>query len=231
MNNLALTAALATAPTSAFNELHERPRFWFPLLLVLFSVVGVVFWYFGAVDIDWYKDTVLANTPDFRELDEEKRAAIMGMMTATTLKWASVVNVLIFVSVIYLLQALYLLLVARLTKLPQGYKHWFSFVCWSELPALLGAVIAAIMLFLSDTPQISPGAIAPLSLNELVFHVPVDGKGFTLLTTLGIPNFLAWALMIIGMHTWSKRSSVFSAAVILLPLAAIYGCWAFFSFR
>ena len=37
MNNLALSVALATAPSSAFNELRERPRFWFPLLLIVLS--------------------------------------------------------------------------------------------------------------------------------------------------------------------------------------------------
>ena len=35
MNNLELSVALATAPSSAFAELRERPRFWFPLLLLV----------------------------------------------------------------------------------------------------------------------------------------------------------------------------------------------------
>ena len=229
MNNLALTAALATAPASAFNELRERPRFWFPLLLVLLSMAGVTFWYFGVVDIEWYRETVLASTPDFQSLNEEERAAAMSMMTATTLKWAGCVSLLIFTAGIYLLQALYLMLVARITKLPQGFKHWFSLICWSELPALLGVAVAVILLLLSDTSQISPGTLAQLSLNELIFHVP-PGPGFTLLESLTIPAFLTWTLMIIGVHTWSQRSWAFSAAVILIPVVVVYGCWALLSF-
>jgi len=229
MNNLALTAALATAPSSAFNELRERPRFWFPLLLVVLATLGVTYWYFSAVDIDWYKEAVLLNTPDFQNLNEEQRATAMSMMTETTMRWASMVSLLFFMPVIYLLQALYLLLVARITKLPQGFKHWFSLICWSELAALLGVAVAAILLFMSDTSQISPGTIAPLSLNELVFHVP-PGPGYTLLESLTIPSFLSWALMIIGVHTWSQRSWAFSAAVIVLPVVVIYGCWAALSF-
>ena len=51
MNNLALSAALATAPSSAFVELRERPRFWFPLLLVVLTTVALNYWYFSVVDI------------------------------------------------------------------------------------------------------------------------------------------------------------------------------------
>ena len=56
MNDLAVATSLATSPFSAFAELRERPRFWFPLLVVVLSSVGIVVWYYGVVDIDWMKD-------------------------------------------------------------------------------------------------------------------------------------------------------------------------------
>jgi hypothetical protein len=45
MNDLALTAALATSPSAAFAELRERPRILFPLLLCIVATAGIVFWY------------------------------------------------------------------------------------------------------------------------------------------------------------------------------------------
>ena len=42
MNNLETAVALATAPTSAYAELRERPRFWFPLLLVVLSAMSAL---------------------------------------------------------------------------------------------------------------------------------------------------------------------------------------------
>ena len=48
MNNLDLSVALATAPSSAFDELRERPRFWFPLLLLIASTVALIYWYYSA---------------------------------------------------------------------------------------------------------------------------------------------------------------------------------------
>jgi len=65
MNNIALTVALATAPSTAFAELRERPRFWFPLLLVVFTTAGLNYWYYGIVDIEWLKDVILSNNPTF----------------------------------------------------------------------------------------------------------------------------------------------------------------------
>ena len=59
---------------------------------------------------------------------------------------------------VFLLPALYLLLAAKVTKLPQGFKHWFAFTCWTSLPMLLSTVVAAIFLLISDTTQISPRA-------------------------------------------------------------------------
>jgi hypothetical protein len=231
MNNIALSVALATAPTSAFVELRERPRFWFPLLLVLFTSVGLAYWYYSIVDIEWLKDAMYSNNPDIQALPEEKRAAAMAMFGRNTALWSSVVVMCIVIPVVFLLQALYLLLAAKVTKLSPGFKHWFALACWCALPSLLGSVVGATLLILADSPQIAPSVLQPLSLNELLFHVPIGGDGYKLFESLSIPAFLSWALMIIGVRVWSQRSWVFSATLTLLPWVVIYGISAFFAFR
>ncbi|HEU4592981.1 MAG TPA: YIP1 family protein [Steroidobacteraceae bacterium] len=228
MNNVALSVALATAPSSAFAELRERPRFWFPLLLVVICTAGMAWWYYSIVDIDWLKDVMFSNNPG---LQPEQRAAAMGMVTRTTLLWGSVVGTVIAVPVFFLLQALLLLLAAKITRVALGLKHWFALACWSSLPALIGLVVAAILLILSDTTQIAPGVLQPLSINELLVHRPMGSPGQGFLDAVGIPGLLAWALMIIGVHTWSQRSWLFSAAFVMIPIVVIYGIWAFFAFR
>jgi len=231
MNNLALAGALATAPSTAFVELRERPRFWFPLILVTVATAAIVYWYYSTVDIEWLKDVMFANNPKILALPEAQRAASMSAIGRGLLLWGSVVGALVAIPVFFLLQALYLLLAAKVTKLPQGFKHWFALTCWTALPSLLGAAVSAIYILMSSTTQMSPGVLQPLSLNELLFHIPFGGPGQALLDTLGIPVLLGWALLIIGVHTWSQRSWAFSAILILIPIVAIYGCWAFFAFR
>jgi len=231
MNNLALTGALATAPSSAFAELRERPRFWFPLLLLVATTVALVYWYYSTVDIEWLKDAMYSNNPQMQSLPEADRARAMGMVGRGMLLWGSVVGTIIILPCVFLVTALYLLLAAKVTKLPQGFKHWFALACWTSMPMLLGTVVAAIFMLMSDNTQMSPSTLAPLSLNELLFHRPLGSPGQTLLESLGIPSLLSWLLLIIGVHTWSQRSWLFSTTYVLLPYVVIYGLWAFFAFR
>jgi hypothetical protein len=143
------------------------------------------------------------------------------------------IGLLFAMPVVFLVSALYLLLAAKVMSLPHDlrFKHWFAFACWTALPTLLSNVVGAIMLALADTPQVGPSAIAPLSLNSLVFQVPMSGAGYSLLESLTIPNFLSWALMIVGVRVWSQRSWAFSVLFILVPAVAIYGVWAILAFR
>jgi hypothetical protein len=231
MNNLALAGALATAPSTAFAELRERPRFWFPLLLVVLSTVAMVYWYYSTVDIEWLKDLMFSNNPKFQQMPEAQRAMAMGAVGRGTMLWGSVIGATVFIPVFYLLQSLYLLLAAKVTKLPQGFKHWFALSCWTALPALLGTVVAAIMLLMSDNSQVSPNVLQALSVNELLVHRPLGSPGQAWLDALTIPGFLSWALLIMGVRSWSQRSWAFSAIVVLIPIVCLFGIWAIFAFR
>ena len=228
MNDIALSAALATAPSSAFAELRERPRFWFPLVISIIATVVLGYWYYSVVDIEWLKDTVFGANPN---PDAAKHAAAMAMMTRTTLLWSSVVGGAIITPIFLLIQALLLWLAAKVTKVSLGYKHWFTMASWTSLTGLLGFVVAAILILMSDTNQIAPGVTTALSLNELVFHRPMGAPGQGLLDAINIPSLLSWALMIIGVRTWTQRSWGFSAAFVLVPVVVIFAIWAFIAFR
>jgi hypothetical protein len=230
-SNVSLAVALVTAPSSAFEELRERPRFWFPLLILVASTVAIVYWYYSMVDIEWLKDAMYANNPDFQKLPEAERAAAMAALGRNTLLWGSVVSIIFVLPIFLLLQASYLRLAAKITKLPQGFKHWFALTCWSGLPVLLSTVVAALLLIISDTPQVSPSVMQPFSINELVLHRPMGSPGHALLESLSIPGLLSWALLVIGVRAWSRRSWTFSVLFILVPIVVIYGTWSVFAFR
>ena len=228
MNNIALAVSLATEPTKAFGELRERPRFWLPLLVMVLSTVAVAYWYYSIVDVDWLKDMIISSNP---KMTEQERAAVGGMMTRTTMLWSGVVGSIIIIPLFFAIHAVILLLTAKFTKVSLGFKHWFAMVSWASLAGLLSIVIGAIFLILRDNAQVSPGVLAPLSLNELLLHRPIGSPGQGLLDTLSIPSFLTWALMIVGVRTWSQRSWGFSAAFVLVPLGVICAIWAFIAFR
>ncbi len=231
MNNLALTAALATAPTTAFAELRERPRFWFPLLLLVATTAALFYWYYSTVDIEWFKDAIYGNNPQIQALPEADRARAMGMVGRGMLLWGSVMGIAIGLPCVFLITALYFLLAAKVTRLPQGFKHWFALTCWTSLPIFLNTVVAAIFILMSDTTQMSPSLLTPLGFNELLFHRPLGSPGQAMLDSLSIPTVLSSILAIIGVHTWSQRSWTFSAIMALIPLVLFYGIWAIFAFR
>jgi len=231
MNNLAIATALATSPTTAFAELRERPRFWFPLLAVAISTAVMITWYYGVVDIEWLKEAIFSSNPDMQKMPPEARAAAMGFMGRKTMMLSGVIGAAMAIPFFFLVTALYFLLAAKITKMPFGLKHWFSLVCWTSLPILLNVAAAAVVMLLRDNDQISPGVLQPLSLNELVFHIPLGAKGQAFFDSLNIAGFLSWALSIIGVHAWSQRSWLFSAVVALIPGVLMYGIWAIFAFR
>ena len=231
MNNLSTVVALATSPTTAFNDLRERPRYWFPLLLVVLTSAAMVFWYYSYVDIDWLKDAMFSNNPKMLQLPEAQRAQTMAMMSRGAMTWGSTVGALIVVPVFLLIQALYFLVAAKVTKVPLGFKHWFSLTCWTALPALIGSIVGAILLLMSSSPQVSQGILYPLSINELITHLPMGSPGQNFLDALGIPGFLSWALMVIGVHNWSQRSWGYSLIVVFIPIVLVFGIWAAFTFN
>jgi hypothetical protein len=130
----------------------------------------------------------------------------------------------------YAVLSLYYLLAAKVTKVPLGYKHWFTLASWSALPAVLGTIVAAIFLLIRDNDQVGPGILQPLGLNELFFHRPPGSQqGF--FDALNIPGVLGWVLAIIGVRAWTQRSWLFSATFVLIPVALLFGIWGFFAFR
>jgi hypothetical protein len=226
MNDLELTVALAKAPSLAFEELRNRPRFWLPLLLVVFTSVGLAYWYNSIVDFEWLKETLFSKNSYIQQLPEAEQAARMSGLTRNEKLWSSVISTFIAIPLFSALQAWYFLLAAKITKLPQGFKHWFALSCWCSLPALLASLVSAILLLLADTTQVDRSVLNPLSLNELLFHVRRGTPWYQLLEMLSIPAFLSWALTLIGVRAWSQRSWAFSATMFLLPSALTFGIWA-----
>ena len=231
MNNLSVAAALATSPSSAFAELRERPRFWFPLLAIALTSAFVIGWYYSVVDVDWLKEILFGNNPEMQKMPPEQRAQAMAFVGRNTLLFGSMFGVLLGVPIFCLLFALYFLIAANLTKVALGFKHWFALVCWTALPGLISTVAAVVFMLLRDSNQIAPGVLQPLSFNELFFHFPPGARGQTLLEALNIPSILSWVLSIIGVRVFSQRSWAYSTIVALIPVALFYGIWAIIAFR
>lgn len=229
MGNLQSVDLLVTQPTEFFKQLDAAPRFWFPLLLSIGITLILLFWYYSGLDIAWFVDMTFSSNPKAAQIPEEQRAKALAFMTRNFLLFTSLFAAVVGIAARQLLQALYLLVAGKVTHVKRGYGHWLALSCWSSLPLTVGGITGVVMLLLQDGRQMLPEALDPLSLNSLLFNLHMGQPGYSLVTSLTLLHLPSWALAVIGVRTWSGRSTLASAVVVLLPVVLIYGVWAWFA--
>lgn len=225
MKNTELAWAILTSPSSAFVELQQRPRFWFPLLTTVLGVVALIAWYYSIVDLRWLMEQILS-AGGAAQMPEEQRAQALAATSRGFMLGSSVVGGAVAIVAIKLLEAGYYSLAGKITNVERSFRHWLALAAWTGWPALLGVLASAAVLLAADTNQLDTGELAVLSWNELFFHTPMGGKGNSLLTSLTLLHPWMWALSVLGVRLWTGRSWVFSAIFALLPVVVCYGIWA-----
>lgn len=234
MNNLGLASALLFEPRKAFAEIDARPRFWFPLLVLVLTTVVIAVWYRSVVDLEWVTDRAIRSSSFARNLTEaqieEAVQRSAGNRTLGTV--ATVLGTPIAIVVIGLLSALYLLVAGKITGVRRGFGHWFAFTWWAGLPgAILSLLGAAFVLLTATTAQIDQAELKPLSLNALFVQKTFDQSGYTLFSNIDLIQLFTLYLCVVGVRAWSGRSWLFSSIFALLPYGLIYGIWAFIALR
>jgi hypothetical protein len=228
MGSFGILQALIFEPKKAFTELDARPRVLFPLVLLLVTTLGMLFWYFSVADLDWLIAQSTQNDPRAAQMTDEQRrvAAEYGPIIA---KWSTLIGGAIVIVCLRLLEALYYLLAGKIMNVQRSYKHWLSLSVWSSLPAVLGVIPAAVVLLTTTTTQFDQGQLQSLSLNNLLFHRTMDEPGYTLLTSMNVLQLLCVYLAAFGVRAWSGRSWLFSIVYASLPMVLIYGVWGYFA--
>lgn len=217
---------LATQPGRFFQDLDARPTFWFPLLLSMaVTAVGLVA-YYTRVDIAWFADQVLSSNAQMAQLTDVQREQAARYMTRNVLLYSSLLGGLVAVVGQSLLQALYLLVASKVTRVTRSYRHWLALTCWVGLPLVLSGVAGLVLLALQPGSQFPPDVMQPLSLNSLFFNRPMGHGAYSLLSALTLLHPVAWALAVVGLRQWSGRPLAYSAGVVLLPVVLVYGIWA-----
>jgi hypothetical protein len=231
MNNMELAAALVTSPSSAFADLKEKPRFWFPLLVVCISTAAVLVWYYSIVDIEWLKDRLFSANPRLDRMTEQQREQAMSVMSAGFLMWSSVASVVLMIPILRALETAYYSLAGNVVNVRYTFLQWFSLSCWTGLPHVIGTAAMVVYLLTASTNQISNEELSLLSLNELFFNKQMTDKGFALLSSLTLIHPWVWWLTVLGVRVWSGRSWLFSSVFALAPIVVLYGGWALWAFK
>lgn len=221
-----LTASLMNifvAPGEALDAAREHRRWlWWPLLLVIGAGIALWIWYYRTVDFAWLADRLLAG----RDLSTDQARAASQFMTRDRSLGFACAGVVIGTLVIYVVQAGYLLLAARLTGEREiGFGQWFSLTAWTRLPSLLGIIAMAVGYGLASGNQVAPTALNVVSLNALLFHLEPAQHGFSLANSVTLTLIWSLGLLTYGVMRWLNRGALQALAIVVGPYVVIYGVW------
>jgi hypothetical protein len=236
VSNWEILQGLVFEPRKAFAELGERPRFWFPLLLLVIAMGGIQAWYSNVVDLAWATDQQLRNNSFVRSsLTEEQitaavqQAAARGHSPARAI--LNFIGVGIIVPLFMLLVALFYWVVGKVAGFDRSYRHWYAFCFWVSVPTAIGAIPQAVALATAETTQFTTESLKVLSLNALVFHRAPGEPGYSFLANFDLFAIASLYLSLVAVKVWSGRSWLFTGLFVGIPWGLLYGLWALASFR
>jgi hypothetical protein len=214
------------APLEAFRSLRERASVWFPLILLVTAWIAVWNWFYHAVDYSWFINHLIANETLHAPADQKEAItqSIVKLKPGALIIISSVSVIVVFLA-LSLVMSLYLLVVAAVFDDKYRLKHWFSLALWASMPSLLAIVAMVANFYLASAHQIAPEQLNPLTLNNLLFHVGPDSGYKRLLDSVDLTLMWSWLIMILGYREWTRRSFAASSAIILTPVAILYGVW------
>jgi hypothetical protein len=209
-------------PTPTFARLKGKSSAWLPLLILIVLSLGIMYWWISTLDFAWFVDHMVAAQP---KATPEMRAAMEKFMTPTSMLWSSGLGAVFGTLVALALSALYYLVASKVIDAPIGFGKWFGFAVWTSVPRLLTIPLSALQIATSHG-RLAPEDLNMASLNYLIFHLPVTHPWASLVGSIDLTMFWCIVLAVLGLKTWTGRSTATCVTVALLPYAIIYGLWA-----
>lgn len=230
-----MSTTTAPSPLKALVDIHIEPRkvlldmpsggaAFVPLALLVLGNAALWLWYYRVVDIAWLQDLLVAGDASLTT-DSERRAAA-AFLGRNTLAALSIAGHVVVTPLLVLALGAYCAVAGRMLGAVRGFGDWFALAAWSSAPGLLLLPAMALRLALAGNGQVSPEALNPLSLNQLLLGLG-DGHAWAGLAS-SISIATAWSvwLMARGLQLWTRRGMATSLCVAALPIAAVYLAWA-----
>src|SRR5688572_10360107 len=182
MNNAAILQSLLFEPGKAFAALDVRPRYLWPLLVLVISNTALTLGYFSVVDLAWVADQALRQSGAAASLTEEEMRRLVSTANSQREMRAAVgaAGTALGLTLLVTVSAAYFLFATRLTGVQRSFRHWFSLCSWCSIPSAVAVIPAAILLITANSDQISQTALQPLSINELFLHREPHEAGYSL---------------------------------------------------
>jgi hypothetical protein len=209
-------------PTPTFARLKGKTSAWLPLLVLILLSLAIMYWWITTVDFGWLREHMLSAQGTAKP---EQRAAMERFLTPTSMLWSSSIGAVAGTLLALAVSALYYLVASKIMGVAIGYGQWFGFAVWTSVPRLLTLPLSALQIVTSHG-RLAPEDLNMVSLNYLVFHLPLSHPWASLLGSLDLSTFWSIVLAVIGLKAWTGRSTGTCVMVAVLPYVIVYGLWA-----
>jgi hypothetical protein len=209
-------------PVPTFARLKIKTNAWLPLLVSILLSLAVTVWWVNTLDFDWLREHMLAAQP---AAEPEIQEAMTNTLTPKFMMWSSVITSVIGNLLIFAVTAIYYLLCGNVIGTSVSYGKWFGFAVWTSVPRLLVVPLSMLQIVTSHG-QLAPEDLNMVSLNYLLFHLPMSNPWAGLASNIDLTTFWSVTLGIIGLKAWTGRSTATCLAIAVLPYVIIYALWA-----
>jgi hypothetical protein len=209
-------------PSPTFARMKDKPSPWLPLLVTIVLTAALTWWWISTADFDWLREHMIASKGTAKP---EEREAMARFLTPTFMLWSSAGGAVIGTLIMTALTALYYVIAAKFIDSPIGYGKWFAFVAWVSVPRLLAIPLSAVQIVTAHG-RLAPEDLNMVSLNYLLFHLPMSSPWANLLGNIDLLTFWTCALAAIGLKAWTGRPMATCAIIASAPYVIVYGLWA-----
>ena len=224
--NLATAVDIIASPFIALARIEQRPSILFPLLLVMLPMLLVLAWYVQIVDQAWMLDDMMSRFGDMTPEQLEAFRAAAGENPVSL--GSTVLGAVVSTIVMYAIHAGYLTLASLMSGDRYRFRHWFSLLCWTNVPMLLVTLVMAVNILLDTNGQLSIYDANSLSLASL--GLSSESMGITaLLDTFSLPLIWALALLVAAYRQWLRCGWVRATLVVLAPYLLVIAVVLFFA--
>lgn len=205
--------------------LQQGGRHWLALLLTVLIASAVSFQMFNGMSPEWLvEQQMLQMGNDLSPAEQEQTRAYLAQSAGMT-PILSPVFIAIGTLLMAAILATYLLLTGRMSS-DLKYGQWFALVNWSQLPTIVCMLGTAVLLLLSDTPNVSMNLMNFASVNQLLLGLTPESPWFALTEALSL--FMLWQVWILhaGLVSAAGYTAQRATLVVSAPLVLIFGGWA-----
>lgn len=226
-NPMQAMSKVLVKPNPVFSTLANINNWsWFPFFLINGLTMLSVYVYFSYVDFSWYVDFLIEQS--MSDVSPAEQDIFRDSMTKTTLTGFQIFAIPFGAALVNAILALY---VHSMTKNDdshtQGFSDWFGALWWTQMPSIIGSVIAILVIVLFADPQLSPNVLAPLSLVNL-FGLQIGSDWYTLLSSVRLEVLWSIYLLAVCISQWTSFDTRKSFIIAIAPYLIIFGLWSLY---